>query len=371
MLNLKSSRENDMIIELSKRDKDERLNIIPRESGEEWAIIDGYENYAISTHGRVFSFMRTYIDTMGRKRDIGNRIMTLSDSNAGYNTVRLTSQDKSENKLVHRLVANAFLENPNKYIYVNHKDGNKKNNNIKNLEWCSPSHNNQHAHDNGLIKQSKKVLVIQDDQPIGSFISLHDAGRRLNIPFQTIAKIIDTDKTYGENYKFTSVEDNDERYIFFSRLREDAIIPSRSEENGGYDIYCVFDEDEVVIKPGDIHMFNSGISSVFSTKYVMIGYERGSTGTKGMAVRSMVIDSGYRGEWLIPINNTTNKDIIISKKITKILEDENAVYYPYNKAICQAVLTKLAEVNVIEVDKEYILSVESERGSGKLGSSGK
>lgn len=63
-----------------------------------------------------------------------------------------TEKSKGVNRYIHRLVAEAFIPNPNNYPVVNHKDGNKLNNVYTNLEWCSYSHNNQHAIDTGLRK---------------------------------------------------------------------------------------------------------------------------------------------------------------------------------------------------------------------------
>lgn len=74
--------------------------------------------------------------------------------NKNYAQVTLVKNGKRFLFLVHRLVATAFLKNPKNYPCVNHKDGNKAHNSINNLEWCSYSHNNQHARDTGLRQQA-------------------------------------------------------------------------------------------------------------------------------------------------------------------------------------------------------------------------
>ena len=71
---------------------------------------------------------------------------------AGYKQVRLCKNSKSKLWKVHILIAKAFIENPSKFPIINHIDGDKLNNDISNLEWCSFSHNIQHAYDNGLKK---------------------------------------------------------------------------------------------------------------------------------------------------------------------------------------------------------------------------
>ena len=63
---------------------------------------------------------------------------------------------------IHRLVAENFIENPNNYKVINHKDGNKTNNNVENLEWCTISHNTQHAINTGLLINKPQVFKSVD-----------------------------------------------------------------------------------------------------------------------------------------------------------------------------------------------------------------
>ena len=168
----------------------------------------------------------------------------------------------------------------------------------------------------------------------------------------------------------------EENTILFARVNPKATIPSKEEENGGYDIYACFEEDFILIQPHEIKMIPTGIASAFDSKYVMILKERGSSGTKGMATRCGVIDSGYRGEWFVPINNTTNKNIIISKLSEEELKNQgvdtsSSIVYPYTKGICQAILVPVPKVEVREVPLDKLKGIKSQRGEGALGSSGK
>ena len=101
---------------------------------EEWRDIKGYEGlYQVSSIGNVRSTKRA--GTQGKY--IKPRI-----DNDGYNCVRLSKNGVMKNHFVHRLVAIAFIENENAYPCVNHKDENKSNNVVSNLEWCSVAYNN-------------------------------------------------------------------------------------------------------------------------------------------------------------------------------------------------------------------------------------
>lgn len=160
--------------------------------------------------------------------------------------------------------------------------------------------------------------------------------------------------------------------IYFSKLYEDVKIPSKREEDAGYDIYPYFKEDYIMISPHETKLINTGLISAFDKDYVAILKERGSTGTKGIGQRSGIIDSGYRGEWIIPITNHNDKPIMIAKEnIINYLDSYNNILYPYEKAICQAIIVEIPKLEVEEVDNETILNMESERMSGKLGSSNK
>lgn len=159
-----------------------------------------------------------------------------------------------------------------------------------------------------------------------------------------------------------------EEVIKFVKLREGAIIPSKREEDAGYDIYANFEEESVTILPGEIKLIPTGIASVFSSDFGMLIRERGSTGFKGLSLRAGVIDSGYRGEWIILLNNTTSSPICISKKEAV---GDGVIHYPYTKAIAQAILVSMPKVEVKEISLAEFGKYNSERGIGKLGSSGK
>lgn len=160
--------------------------------------------------------------------------------------------------------------------------------------------------------------------------------------------------------------------LYFAKVKVEAIIPTKRKEDGCYDIYVLFNEDEVTIKPHEIVDFDTGIATAVSYKYRLdFQRERGSTGSIGLVPRCGQVDSGYRGEVFLKLQNTTNKNIVISKLVTDKVETETDVKYPITKAVCQMAVEIVPEVTEEVITYEDLLKIPSERGTGALGSSGK
>ena len=164
-----------------------------------------------------------------------------------------------------------------------------------------------------------------------------------------------------------------ENELYFAKVKPSAIIPSKRDEDAGFDLYACFDEDYMVIEPHETKLIPSGIATAFSPKYVAILKERGSNGSKGIAQRCGVIDSGYRNEWFVPLTNTTTKTVVISKlpKEQLPLMLQEGIVYPYTKGIAQFIMVEVPVLDTHEVDFETLKDFKSERGMGALGSSGK
>ena len=115
---------------------------------EVWKKIQGFENYEISSLGRI------KVNLKFRKyRDYQSKILNPSLDKDGYLRTALTKEGKKYMKPIHRLVALNFITNTNKKPCVNHKNGIKTDNRIENLEWCTVKENNIHAIKIGLSGQ--------------------------------------------------------------------------------------------------------------------------------------------------------------------------------------------------------------------------
>lgn len=157
-----------------------------------WKDIAGYEGlYQVSNLGNVKSFF----DNNGKRRD---HILSGGNDTDGYKLVLLYKDKKRSTKRVHRLVAEAFLPNPDNLPQVNHKDEDKSNNCVDNLEYCSLLYNIRYGtgiYRHGLKikgkynnpKSSKKVVCIETGI---TYPSAAEAGRQLNIASTHIIRAI-------------------------------------------------------------------------------------------------------------------------------------------------------------------------------------
>ena len=155
-----------------------------------WKEIDGYPNYMISSKGRVKSLER--YDKLGRL--VKEKILKQGADGGGYKILRLYNDGKHKSFHSHRLVAQAFLDNPYNLPEVNHKDENKQNNCVDNLEWCDKKYNNNYGTKNKRAakalfngKRSKKVFQYDlNGNFIKEFPSAAEVQRQMGIPIQNV-----------------------------------------------------------------------------------------------------------------------------------------------------------------------------------------
>lgn len=170
-----------------------------------WKDIEGYEGlYQVSNMGRIKSLER-YKENHGKLQKVEEKIKTINIKNSGYQFVQLYKNNKYKNLMVHRLVAQAFIPNVNNKPQINHIDGNKLNNNVTNLEYCTNSENNKHAWNTGLKQCTEKLkeatrktnkeykskpinqLDLQGNY-IKTWLNAHEASRQLGIDRSTISQ---------------------------------------------------------------------------------------------------------------------------------------------------------------------------------------
>lgn len=171
---------------------------------EVWKDIDGFNGlYQISSHGRIKSFRK------GKRFHSQEEYLlspTITDN--GYESVTLYLAPKNRHKfLVHRLVALTFIPNPNNYSSVNHKDENKRNNHVDNLEWCTISYNN--AYGTARIRQRLTVghpvqQLTLDGFPLAIYNSSGIASELLGIPKEGIKSCCagKIESSYGYIWKY-------------------------------------------------------------------------------------------------------------------------------------------------------------------------
>lgn len=115
-----------------------------------WTPLANFEGYyEINEAGKVRSL---------HKRNLHGIIEPHIDR-GGYYALQLSKRGTTSSYWLHRLIGETFIANPDKKRYINHRDGNKLNNAIWNLEWCTHAENIQHAYDNGLIKPKTKRVI--------------------------------------------------------------------------------------------------------------------------------------------------------------------------------------------------------------------
>jgi len=136
--------------------KEERCFIIQLEK-EIWKPIVGYEGlYEISNFGRVKSLPRMVKGKFDNLRFQKGSIRKIQVNNRGYNTIRLCKNGIYQQHFIHRLVANAFIPTKDNDLEINHKDENKQNNNVNNLEWVTRKENMNYGTVQSRIHKSYK-----------------------------------------------------------------------------------------------------------------------------------------------------------------------------------------------------------------------
>lgn len=172
-----------------------------------WRDIDGWAGYLVSTDGQV--------------RGPRKKSLKLVETNDGYLKVTLCSKGKRMDKRVNRLVAEAFIPNPEDHPVVMHHDNDRKNNRVDNLSWGTYSENNQWMHDCGrhpltLTDDDREKAYAKRRAPVraidvktgktSEFISQHEAARQLRVSQQHIWGVLNGYRRSTGGYRFEYIE---------------------------------------------------------------------------------------------------------------------------------------------------------------------
>lgn len=195
-----------------------------------WKFIDEDKQrfYQISNKGNVRGVDR-YINKRHGKAFIKGKLLSKGIDKNGYVCISLNINGKYKTMRVHRLVANAFIPKEEGKDVVNHIDGDKTNNNIENLEWCTQSENVIHAIKNGLmthLKQNsdkqKKVVVLTDSaEDVFVFESLGEAGEILGVSQSYLSQIINGDRPELKGYKLQYAKQVSQNWQFAVPVEEE------------------------------------------------------------------------------------------------------------------------------------------------------
>lgn len=208
-----------------------------------------------------------------------------------------------------------------------------------------------------------------------------------------------------------TIKDNE---LYFAKVRDNAIVPTKTQENAGYDIYTC-ETETIVIEPNKHRAINTGLAIGCSYDYFPKFFDKGGYGIEGITVTAGVGDSGYRDEYFIAmVNANDDKTLIITnqpqveidkanffdkrdnlfkysigvdlylKAVDMVIEEDlgvdlsddiltkdKCIIKSLSKALTQFVMLPVPEMDSKEVEYEEFLKFKSERGLGKCGSTGK
>ena len=189
---------------------------------EEWKDIKGYEGYyQVSNLGRVRSLDRIVITKDNRKLPIKGVVLHLFKNRNGYFQVQLCKGNKTKHHRIHRLVAENFLPRVLYKTDVNHIDGNKSNNRITNLEWCTKEENMQHScyvlgnkpvNPSGKNARCNKPIAMIEastGKVVKTYYSRNNAAEEIGYSTKYIGKAANCGFTIG-SYKFKYIKKNEE-----------------------------------------------------------------------------------------------------------------------------------------------------------------
>ena len=245
---------------------------------EVWKTIDKFPNYEVSNEGKVRSKDYSFIDKKGVKQTHKGKELKLATTDVkfrkGYKQVYLYDDNHERHTVfVHRLVAIAFIPNPNQYKYINHIDEDTWNNNVTNLEWCTAKYNSNYGHRNANIILGRKLSAkgarprIKDlkgsnsekqksiiaynflDNSYIKYSSLKECSFRTGVDISKISAVMHHSRNYAGNYIFGSNK---------SEIKQEDII-SALKHYTSYNEIAKQRNLSKILAMGDVHLTNYSV----------------------------------------------------------------------------------------------------------------
>ena len=165
---------------------------------EEWKLIEGTEDYYVSNRGRF-----------KRRTHLGENLRSISIDPEGYCRVNIGNRKYR----LHRLVAEAFLPNPDNLPVVDHLDTNKQNNDVSNLEWVTQQENVRRASEMGLNTNGTLTLALAIDEDLNCTLynNITDCARKLDIPDKAANKVANGKQKTVRGYRVIKVKTFEDR----------------------------------------------------------------------------------------------------------------------------------------------------------------
>jgi len=148
-----------------------------------------------------------------RTRFQKGRVLKQNENNSGYMRVHIRIDGKQDIKLVHRLIAQTFIPNPDDFPMVNHKDCNIKNNNVENLEFCSASYNSKYREKFGKALSKPVFAINLTTLEVSRFRSRMEAGSSLGVDPSSISMVIKGRFKQIGGYWFTNADEKSDDLI--------------------------------------------------------------------------------------------------------------------------------------------------------------
>lgn len=161
-----------------------------------------------SSWGRVRTINRYVSDSRYGKRLVKEHVLKQYRHRKGYLYVTLHVNGKTVTRLVHRIIAECFIPNPDNLPQVNHKDCDRTKNCVDNLEWCDNSYNQRYREDHGKAFGRPVIAVNTKTAEVLRFKSQSEASRKLEVSLGQINNVIAGKRNHTHGYWFTNADDN-------------------------------------------------------------------------------------------------------------------------------------------------------------------